>query len=98
MTEYARLHKKPRSIADEEYYLVHYIPAGWRTRRLSDISRADVERLHVGLGQERGRYPANHSVRLLRHMFNRAANWAMLRGVNPAQRLKLFARKSVNAI
>ena len=90
MSEYARLHKKPRSIADDEYYLAHYVPKGWRARRLTDISRADVEQLHASLGQERGHYPANHSVRLLRHMFNRAADWAMLRCANPAQRLKLF--------
>jgi integrase len=90
MNEYARLHKKPRSIADDEYYLDHYIPQSWRARRLSDINRTDVERLHASLGQERGHYPANHSVRLLRHMFNRAADWGMLRTENPAQRLTLF--------
>jgi integrase len=90
MNEYARVHKKPRSIKDDEYYLAHYIPQGWRARRLSDISRSDIERLHASLGQERGHYPANHSVRLLRHMFNRAIDWGILRTVNPAQRLKLF--------
>jgi integrase len=90
MTEYARLHKKPRSIADDEYYLLHYIPQSWRTRRLSDISRPDVERLHASLGQERGHYAANHAVRLLRHMLNRALDWEMFRGANPAARIKLF--------
>jgi integrase len=90
MREYARVHKKPRSISDDDYYLAHYIPKNWHTRRLSDISRTDVERLHASLGREHGHYPANHSVRLLRHMFNRAADWGMLRNPNPAQRLKLF--------
>jgi integrase len=90
MTEYARLHKKPRSIADDEYYLSRYIPLGWRTRRLSDISRPDIERLHGGLGEEHGRYAANHAVRLLRHMLNRALDWGMLRDANPAARIRLF--------
>jgi integrase len=90
MNEYARVHKKSRSIEDDEYYLAHYIPQNWRSRRLSDISRTDVERLHGNLGQERGRYAANHSVRLLRHMLNWAIDHEMLRTVNPAQRLKLF--------
>jgi integrase len=90
MNEYARIHKKPRSISDDEYYLAHYIPQNWRLRRLSDINRSDIERLHTGLGKERGRYPANHSVRLLRHLFNWAIDHEMLRTGNPAQRLKLF--------
>ena len=90
MSEYARVHKKPRSIKDDEYYLARYIPQSWRLRRLSDISRGDIERLHASLGQDHGHYPANHSVRLLRHMLNRAIDWGMLRTVNPAQRLKLF--------
>ena len=90
MAEHARVFKKPRSIKDDEYYLAHYIPRSWYSRRLSDINRTDVERLHASLGEEHGHYPGNHTVRLLRHMFNRAIDWGMLRGTNPAQRLKLF--------
>jgi integrase len=90
LSEYARLHKRPRSVADDEYCLGRYVPAGWRGRRLSDISRADIERLHSRLGQERGKYAANHAIRLLRNLFNRAIDWQILHAPNPAQRLKLF--------
>jgi integrase len=90
MREYARPHKRPRSIADDEYYLAHYIPGTWRTRRLSDISRTDIERLHASLGNDRGHYAANHAIRLIRHMLNRAGDWGLLRGANPAARIKLF--------
>jgi len=90
MREYSRVHKKPRSIADDEYYLAHYIPNVWRTRRLSDITRTDLERLHATLGHDRGKYAANHTMRLLRHMLNRAGDWGMLRSTNPAARIMLF--------
>lgn len=90
MREYARVHKKPRSIADDEYYLARYVPSTWRTRRMSDIAASDVERLHSRLGSERGKYAANHTVRLLRHMFNLADKWGLLMDDNPAAGLKLF--------
>jgi integrase len=92
MAEYSRIHKRPRSIADDEYYLAHYVPPTWRTRRLSDISRADVGRLHAGLSKDHGRYAGNHTVRLLRAMLNWARDRGVLRGDNPA-RIKLFAEK-----
>jgi integrase len=87
--EYARPHKKPRSLADDEYCLARYIPRGWHSRRLSDITRTDIERLHVSIGQNHGRYSANHTVRLLRSMFNRAIDWSQCEA-NPATKLMLF--------
>jgi integrase len=93
MSEYTRLHKKPRSVANDEYWLARYIPQGWRTRRLSDISRNDAERLHASLGQDRGHYAANHALRLLRHMFNLARTWDLLKADNPATGVKLFKER-----
>jgi integrase len=90
MERHARKHKRERSIRDDEWYLAKYIPPSWRTRRLSDIRRDEVEKLHATLGAENGQYSANHSVRLLRCMFNLARDWKMLRGENPAARIRLF--------
>jgi integrase len=90
LNEYARLHKKPRSIAHDEYCLARYIPQSWRARRLSDIGRSEIERHHASVGQARGRYAANHALRLLRHMFNLARTWELLKGDNPVQGIKLF--------
>jgi len=90
MCEYSRVHKRPRSIADDEYYLAHYLPNVWRTRRLSDIGRTDIERLHARLGSDHGKYAANHTVRLLRHMLNLAHRWDLLTSENPAAGVKLF--------
>jgi integrase len=90
LRDYSLPHKKPRSVADDKYCLARYIPSGWRTRRLSDIARTDVEQLHARVARDHGRYAANHAVRLLRHMFNLARDWKMLRSDNPAARIKLF--------
>ena len=90
MERHSRIHKRPRSVADDEYYLAKYIPAGWVRRRLSSLTRNDIERLHATIGREHGPYAANHTVRLLRHMLNLARDWQMLQGENPASRVKLF--------
>jgi len=90
LEHHSRPHKAPLSVRDDEHYLAKLIPQGWQQRRLSDISRTDVERLHSALGRERGPYAANHAVRLLRHMFNLSRDWGMLKGDNPAARITLF--------
>jgi integrase len=88
--EHGRQYKRERSWREDERLLARYLPAGWRPRRLSDFARADIERLFSKVGAEHGKYAANHLVRLLRHMLNCARDWAMLRGENPAARIKLF--------
>jgi integrase len=90
MERHARAHKRERSVRDDEYYLEKYVPKGWRQRTLSAISRDEVERLKLSLKRDRGPYPANHTVRLLRSMFNLARDWGMLKADNPAARVKLF--------
>jgi hypothetical protein len=52
--DYALLYKKPRSVADDKYYLAHYIPSGWETRQLSDITRTDIEQLHFRVARDHG--------------------------------------------
>jgi integrase len=90
LERHSRPHKAPLSVRDDEHYLAKLIPQGWQRRRLSDISRTDVERLHTALGRERGPYAANHAIRLLRHMFNLSRDWGMSKGDNPAARITLF--------
>jgi integrase len=87
---HAKQHKRERSVRDDEWCLAKYVPPSWRTRRLSDIDRDEVEKLHATIGTDHGRYAANHTVRLLRCMFNLAKDWKMLKGDNPARRIKLF--------
>jgi integrase len=66
------------------------IPAGWRLRRLSDITRDHVAQLHARLGGERGHYTANRVLALVRTMFNLAREWGVFRGDNPTAGTRMF--------
>jgi integrase len=64
--------------------------AGWRGRRLADITRGDVAELHAKIAETRGQVVANRTVTLLRTIFNFAADRGLFKGENPAARVKLF--------
>jgi integrase len=89
---HARPHKRPRSVAENEgiyrRYLLH-----WSTRRLSTITRHDVQRLHAAIGEQHGKYAANRAAALVSSMFNRAADWGW-DGGNPAAGVKKFREES----
>jgi integrase len=87
LERYAKSHK--RSWKRDEQMLAGYL-ASWGNRRLSEITTADVARLHDHLGRENGRYAANRTVALLRTMFNLARDWDYLSGDNPASRVKFY--------
>jgi len=61
----------------------------WHFRKISDIRRLDVAALQARLKQKRGLYNANHAIRLLSSMFNRATEWGW-KGQNPASHVRLF--------
>jgi integrase len=84
---HAKQHKK--SAHRDEQMIASYL-ARWKNRKISDITRDDVVRLHQALGTDHGRYAANRTVALLRTIFNRSADWGFLVDRNPAERLKLF--------
>jgi integrase len=87
LERHAKQHKK--SAHRDEQMIASYL-ARWKNRKISDITRDDVVRLHQALGTDHGRYAANRTAALLRTIFNRAADWGLLMGRNPAERLKLF--------
>jgi hypothetical protein len=45
------------------------IPATWRHRRLSDLTREHVAELHARVGRDSGHYATNRGLALLRAMF-----------------------------
>jgi integrase len=89
---YMERHARPskRSAWQDENTLRRYIPVGWNSRRLSDITRADLARLHAKVGEEHGHYAANRTLALLRTMFNLARVWELFKSENPAQGIKQF--------
>ncbi len=66
------------------------IPAAWKHRRLTDLTRDDVAQLHARLGRDRGHYTANRTLALVRTMSNLARAWGLLAGENVSAGVKLF--------
>jgi integrase len=91
-TSYLERHARPhkRSAWQDENTLRRYVPTSWNGRRVSDVTRADIARLHSKIGGAHGRYAANRMLALLRTMFNLARAWQLFNGDNPAQGLKQF--------
>jgi integrase len=89
---YIERHAKPhkRSAWQDENTLRRHVPDGWNSRRLSDITRTDVVRLHGRIGEAHGHYAANRTLALLRKMFNLARTWQLFKDDNPAQGIKQF--------
>jgi integrase len=87
--EHGKLHSK-KSWHQDERALELYVPKGWNGRRLSDITRDEIVKLHDQVGEQHGRYSANRLMALLRAMFNAAIDWKLFTGDNPAARIKMF--------
>jgi len=84
---HAKQHK--RSWKRDEQMLACHL-SKWNNRRVSDISRDAVIRLHQSIGEDSGHYAANRALALLRTMLNLATDWGLLHGPNPARRVKMF--------
>jgi integrase len=89
---YMERHAKPhkRSAGQDEDILRRLVPSGWKNRKLSDLSRAELARLHAKVGADQGHYAANRTIALLRAMFNLGRTWQLLKGDNPATGIKPF--------
>jgi integrase len=81
LDRYAKLHRRSWP-TDERRLRVHC--ARWSSRRLCDIKRSDVEKLHHQVAENSGPVEANRTVELLRAMFSKAALWELMSGPNPA--------------
>ncbi len=92
--DYLALHAKPRkrTWAEDERRFTGYL-SGWKTRRLSAITPAEVQGWHARVGREHGPFAANRTHALLRKMFNfaRTRGWS---GGNPAVGVQRFTERS----
>ncbi len=91
MNRHAYVHNRRPDLAEDNYrlYLSH-----WAKRRLSTITKLDVQRWHTRTGQDRGRRTANNAMSLLRAMYNRAIDWDLFNGSNPAKGVRRFKNVS----
>lgn len=84
--------KRQGAVKDDRNRLNRHTKQWW-TRKLSEITRADVSRLHIEIGKT-APAEANRVASLIRRLFNLARNWGMYSGENPATHIERFREKS----
>ena len=92
LESYALLHKKPRSVAEDRRNLELHILPVLGTKRLAEITAADIARFHT----LRGKCPsnANRCLALLSHIFSIGAKWGSVpAGTNPCRGIKRFRER-----
>ncbi len=89
--EYIERHlKKSRKTWQVQQENIERYFGPWKNHKLSAITREDVELLHGSLGRKRGHYSANRALDLLRAAYNKAIQWHMYKGANPAVGISEF--------
>ena len=90
---HAKVHKK--TWRDDEQRLKRHIPATWKGRRVSDITRREISSLHHRIGEAKP-YEANRLHEILRKMFGLARTWGFLEddAGNPATSIERFKEKA----
>ncbi len=86
LQDHADVHK--RTAKRDEQALRLYLQS-WNSRRILEITRTDVERLHARIGADHGRYAANRTAALLSAMFSKAVAWGLM-AENPARGIRRF--------
>jgi hypothetical protein len=90
LEEHARPKKKPASVAADERLLRLYVLPRWGARKLADITRADVARLHHDL--QATPVQANRVLALLSKFFNLAEKWEVRPDhSNPVRHIERYA-------
>jgi len=90
MERYSKLQKKSWKYDEREVnkYLSH-----WFKRKLSNIKKHEVQKLHQDMFRNNGLYQANRILERVRGIFNKAIEWGW-KGENPASGIKKFKEKS----
>lgn len=92
LAKHARIHKKASSLANDERLLAKRILPALGRRKLNEVSREDVARLHEELRSTP--YEANRLLALLSKMFNLAEEWGVRpEGSNPCRRVRKFGER-----
>ena len=90
MEKHSKVHKKSfgEDIAIHRRYLFSL-----ESKKISNIHRADIEKLHAYVGKNNGIYAANHMLALLKTVFNKVVDWGY-EGTNPCIGIKKFKERS----
>lgn len=89
LDEYAAHHCKPSTAKGYEIVIRRCVRSKLGSRKIVDVTRADIVRFHHELRDKP--YMANRAVSVLSKMFNLAEDWGLRQdGTNPARRIKKF--------
>lgn len=89
LEQYARAHKKPRSIEEDEGNLTRHILPALGHRKLNDVTRKHITDLHHAMGETPT--TANRVIALLSKMFNLAEAWGLRPdGSNPCRHVQKY--------
>lgn len=92
LERHARIHKKRKSISDDERYLKKLILPALGRHTLDNISRRDIAGLHQKLSETQTQ--ANRVLALLSVMFKLAHNWGFRKNAeNPCAQVKKYKEK-----
>lgn len=87
LDNYAREHCKKWRAFEREFEL--YI-SPLSDKNLDEIKRSDIVMLQSSLKRERGKSAANAAVTLISMLYNKAIDWELYEGKNPASRIRKF--------
>jgi len=90
MTMHARPHLAPTTIGKTEGYYRLYLRGPLGARGLSSIGRRELHELHIKIADENGRTAANRALELVRAVYNKAIDWELYEGKNPAINFRRF--------
>ncbi|WP_411819894.1 tyrosine-type recombinase/integrase [Hyphococcus formosus] len=93
LAEYSRTYKKPASARSDAAILKRNILPAFGKKRVKDISREDVARLHSSM--KNTPYAANRCRALLSHMFKKSEAWGLRPdGTNPTAHVEKYKEKA----
>jgi len=90
MERYSKPMKKSWKYDEREVskFLTH-----WFKRKLSSVTKREVQTLHEKIRTDNGLYQANRILERIKAIYNKAIEWGW-EGINPAQGVKKFKEKS----
>lgn len=90
----AKRPKSPKTVKEYRQLWNAHLKECWGPRKLSAITRQEIERLHNSIGDENGSYIANRVLSLLKALFNHAVKPLEVYDVNPAATVSGFEEHS----
>lgn len=94
MEEYLEQHakKENKSWKYDEQQFQRYA-SHWADRKISTLTRKEINSLHRRIKEERGLYSANRLLTLLRTLYNAAVKWDLFDGRNPTHGIRKYRER-----